>query len=417
MCVVAAAVGAVAGGVGSVVNAVSGGGGGGQPSAPSGSNSNFNEVYNPQSLGQTLTGILGGGLSTALGISGLEGGNLNQLQAGAAAANPFGQYAQNFMPELNNLLQGGISNQATAAQNSELNYLQAIAPGANINTGVWNLQGSANIGTPSATNALTNLTNNPYSGTPASIQSILNQNPYGFTSGQQFQYQQGMNAVNATAAAQGFAGSGQQMVALENYGQGFANQAVQQNITNLLGAQTAANQSLSTQTGTASTLGSLLSQQQQNTFGNLMGIQGLATQQQQATQGNQQALLSQLYGIYNAPINANLQQLSPLLTATQATQSSPSTAGGILANLGVANQVSAGNLGAGLGGLANGLAGLGSAASNLSGMFGGGNNFTGAFNGGGSSSFGDYNALLYGPSSFGGGSYDYGGSNSYGFTL
>jgi len=354
---------------------------------------------------------MSGDVSTALGLQGLNGGNLNQLQAGAVAANPFGSQADQYYGALSSLLNGGIQGQVSTAQNNELAYLNSIMGNAQIGTNTGALNNAATIGPNAGSNALTSLVNNPQSvSLPSSVQSILSQNPYSFTSGEQFQYQQGMNAVNSTMAQQGLIGSGNQAVSLEQYGQNYASQATQQNITNLLNAQSAANTAYGTQTGAASGLGSLLSQQGQNTFSNLLGTQQLQTTQQQGTAGNLLNLLSGMTGINSQAISGNEGLLSSLLTATQASQSSPSTAGGILANLGVANQVSAGNLTSGLGGLANGLGNLasglnfGSSATSSADAFSTGNVDAG------------YNAALYGPSGFGDTTYSgYSGTNGYGF--
>lgn len=409
MCVVAGAVGAVAGGVGSLVNAVGGGGGG----APSGGGGGVNYVDNLQSLGQNLTGILGGGVAAGLGLSGLEGGNLNQLQAGAAAANPFGQYAGGFVPMLQNLLgSGGILNNASGAWRQEQGALAGLNP--NIQTNTEGLSGLGNISTPGVTSALGNMVNNPLSGVqlPDSLKSILGESPYSFTKGEQFQYQTGLDSLQRTQAAQGLTGSGNQAVALEQYGQNFASQATQQNIQNLFGAQNLANQMGQNQFGNALNLGQFLGNQQQATFGNQLGVQQLESSQQQNSFNNASNRLSQILGINNQALNTQAGLLGPLLMATQASSSSPAAAGGILANLGVANQTSAGNLNSGIGGLANGLGNLLGSVG-----FGGGNNFTGDFStGGGYTSGGDYNSTLYGPSGYGGG-YTYGGDNSYGFTI
>lgn len=414
MCVVAATVGAVAGGVGAAasgINALAGGGGGGGNAAPSGAQA----VYNPQSLGQTMTGILSGGLSAGLGISGLAGENYNQLQAGAAAANPFGQYASGFVSPLQQMLQGGLQGTIGADIGGLSQIWNSITPTANIGTNIAALTGASNISTPVPTSWAQNMVNNPLTGVqlPQNIQSIIGANPYSFTQGEQFQYQQGLGALQSTQAAQGLIGSGKQAVDLMQYGQNYASQATQQNIQNLFGAQNIANIMGQNQFGNNIALANLMSGQQQNTFGNLLGIQQLQSTQQQNTQQNLGNLLSQALGINMLDINARSGLLNPLLTASQASLSSPATAGGILANLGVANQGSAGNITSGVGGLASGLGNL------LGGLnFGGGGSYTGDFStGGGFTTPGSYDSTLFGPTGYGGG-YNYGGGgNSYGFTM
>jgi hypothetical protein len=415
----AAAVGigaSVAGGL--AVNALSGGGGGGG-SAPQ-ANSNG-------SIGQGIGNILAGGLSGALGISGLVGGNANQLQAGAAASNPFGSQANQYYPILQQLLGGGITgtaNQNALTQTQLLQYLEGTA-GIGTNTGA--LSAAGNIGTPGQTSAIQNLINNPTQlisslqgggvQLPSSIQSILSQNPYQLTSGQQFQETQGLANLNRSLAQTGQIGSGNQYAAAEQYGQNFANQAIQQNITNLLGAQTSANQTSTTNQGLQSlvtamgqnqvannlSLAQLLSGQQQNTFSNQLGTQQLQSTQQQNTQQNLGNILTQLMGIGSQQTGALESLLSPLLTATQASTSSPATAGGILANLGVANQASGSNLASGLAGLGQGL---GQVAQGLNFGSGGSNNASGSFSGG------NFSGAFVDPSS----GYS-GGGNSFGFTV
>lgn len=430
MCVVAGSVGAaVAGGlassaVGSLVGGSGGGGGGG--------GSGFN------SLGQGLGDILSGGLSAALGLQGLAGGNLNQLQAGAAAANPFGQYASGFVPQLQGLLGGaatGIQQQAAGNKQQEMNMLNQLRGSSNIDTGAGTLNWT--VGTPMQSGQLANLLNNPTQliqslqgggvQTPAGITALANQDPSKMTAGQQFQYNQGLDAMNRSMAATGQFGSGNQLAAATQYGQQFASQAYQQNVANMLGAQQSINQTSGTNQGLQSlvnqmgqnqfgntlSLAQLLSGQQQNTINNSLGVQQLLSQQRQNSQTNLQNLLTSMVGIDNNQINANMGLLGPLLTATQASNSSPATAGGILANLGVANQGSAGNVASGIGGLANGIGGL------ISGLnFGGGGGF-GGFGGTGQQS-GFYSGSGFGPSGFGtisGGDYYSGGGNTFGFAI
>jgi hypothetical protein len=404
-----------------------GGGGGGQnPFAP----------INTQSLGQTMTGILGGGVGAALGIQGLSGGNANQLQAGASAANPFGQYASGFVPQLQGMLQGGLQNMGNTAQNNEFSFLNNIMGNQYIGTNTGALGQMGNISTPGATGAMQGMVNNPTQllgslqggGMQAAggIQNILGQNPYAFTPGEQFQYQTGLNTLQGSMAQQGLVGSGQQMLALQDYGQREASTATQQNINNLFGAQSqatnifGANQGLQgilsqmgqNQFGNAMNLGQFQGNQQQASFSNQLGTQQLQATQQQNTAQNLGNMLTRYGGIFSNNINAQEALLSPLLTATQASSSSPGTAGSILANLSGANAGSANQLGSGLGALGNGLGNM------LSGLnFGGGSSYAGDFStGGGYTAPGSYISGLGGPNGFTPG-YTYSGDNSYGFTM
>ncbi len=380
--------GAIAAGVGGAVlgsvvsGAINGGGGGG---GGGGGNS----------IGQGVGNILAGGLSSALGIQGLTVTNANQLQAGAAAANPFGGQSNQYYPALQAILGGGLVNQIGANTNTQLDLLRALEGTANISTNIGSLSQQGNISTPGQTGLMQQLLNNPTQllstlqgggvGLPSGISSILSQNPYELTSGQQFQMQQGQQNLDRSLAQTGQIGSGNQYVAAEQYGQQFASQAIQQNISNLLGAQSSANQTSSTNQGlqgilnqmgqnqfaNAGSLSQLLSGQQQSSFNNQLSTQQLQSSQQQNSQANLQNLLTQLMGIQNQGVG-QIQGLIPgLLTATQASGSSPATAGGILANLGVANQASGQNVASGLAGLGQG----GAFVDTSTGYSGGGNSY------------------------------------------
>ena len=412
-----------------ITGAIEGGGGSSQPSVQTNQNG---------SIGQGIGNILAGGLSTALGVQGLAGGNLNQLQSGAAAANPFGSQSNQYYGILQQLLGGGIAGTANQNATTQTQLLQYLEGTAGINTGAQNLPtnvgtnvgallGGSQVSTPGQQATAQQLINNPTQlinslqggGTPlpSSIQSILSQNPYSLTSGEQFQETQGLANLNRSLAQTGQIGSGNQYAAAEQYGQNFASQAVQQNITNLLGAQSSANQTSTTNQGIQSlvnsmgqnefgnnlSLAQLLSgqqqasfgqqlsaqqlqqSQQQGTFSNQLAGQQLQSTQQQNTQQNLQNLLTQLMGIGGQQTGALESLLGPLLTATQASSSSPATAGGILSNLGVANQASGSNVASGLAGLGQGIGQLGSGIGNALSFGSGGGSNSGSENIGASS--------------------------------
>ena len=391
--------------------------------APDGTSGGYGTTQNG-SLGQGVGNILAGGLSTALGIQGLAGTNYNQLQAGAAAANPFGSQANQYYPALSQLLLGGIDQSNANNFNAASSFLSQILPQQTINTNTQWLTQAANTGTPTQTAQLQQLTQNPTQliqtlqgggvQLPSSISAILSQNPYQLTSGQQFQETQGLDALNRSLASTGMLGSGNQYAAAQQYGQNFASQAVQQNIGNLLSAQQTANQTSQTnqglqgvinqmgqnQFGNTLNLAQLLTGQNQQLFSNLLGTQQLQSTQQQNSAQNLQNLLTQMMGIGQNYTNNQLAQVNPLLTATQAATSSPATAGGILSNLGVANQTSGGNIAGGIGGLASGV------GSMLQGINFGSGGATGSFSGG------NFSGAFADPST------GYvGGGNSYGFTV
>lgn len=404
MCVVAAAGVGAAGAIGSAaINSGSSGGGGGGGGG---------EGFDTANLGQGLTGILSGGISAGLGISGLAGGNANQLQAGALAANPFGGQSNQYYGALAALLNGGQQGANAANLQAEMNTLNGITGQQTISTNTGALSSLGNISTPTQTGALANQAANPLSSVqlPASMQAILSADPYSLTAAQTSAMNTGLNTVQAQNAAQGLIGSGNQQIALQNYAQQTATADEQTNIGNLLSTQSLASQMGQAQFGNNATLAQILSGQQQSTFTNQQGTQQLQTTQQQDTAQNLMNILSGETSIFGQNTTANENLINGLLTATQASSSSPATAGGILANLGVANQQSAGNLGNGLGGLANGLGNL------LGGLNSGSNSFAGDFSTtGGTTTSGGYSSLLGGPNGLFSG-YNYSGSNSYGFT-
>lgn len=371
----AAWIGAGAAAIGAVSDIAGSGGGGSSSTSSNGS------------IGQGIGNILSGGLSTALGIQGLSGGNENQLQAGAAAANPFGSQSNSYYAPLQQLLGGGLAGEIQGNSSNLANLIQSMMGSSGISTNTNGLSAAGNISTPTQTSAIQNLLNNPTQlisslqgggvSTPSALSAVANQNPYALNAGEQFQEQQGLGALNASLAATGQVGSGNQMVAAEQYGQNFASQAQASNISQMESAQSSINSTATTNQGLQSIVNqmgqnqignqvsaaNLLTGQQQDSFNNQLSTQQLQSTQQQNSQINLQNLMQMLSGVTNTG-TSQLEGLIPgLLTTTQAGSSSPATAGGILANLGVANQSSGSNIASGLGGLASGIGGLASSLS------------------------------------------------------
>jgi hypothetical protein len=138
-------------------------------------------------------------------------------------------------------------NTANTALNQQLQYAQSglqvwsandstgnaqVAPGkrgiySQDITGIQNIQGQLNqLQSNFTSNYNPNLATTGY--TPAQINQLVAQTP-----GYQFQYTQGLNALQAQQAAAGNSNSGNAMVAAENYGQQAAMTGFQQYIGNL----------------------------------------------------------------------------------------------------------------------------------------------------------------------------------------
>ncbi|MBR8073341.1 hypothetical protein KDX14_27830 [Burkholderia cenocepacia] len=270
----------------------------------------------------------------------------NQL---AGIANPFGQYNAQFGTQL--------ANAATAGTYGNASPQSVKAMGDYVNSNTMPLTGALNG--VSVGQQLNNLVANP--------SSVFSSPLY------QASFQQGQNAVNATLAAQGLNASGNQLAALQNYGQSFG----------------------------SNYYGTMLSQ--------LSGLYG------QSLSANNQGF-GQLASSANADLAANNQAFGQLALLSGASSGSPTAAAQAMSNV-YGNVNSAYNsVGQGVGQVANGVGNL------LNGLGGstGGFNFDsglGTTTGG----FGDVSGsgALFGPSAgFGGDGYTYGGGgNSWGFTL
>ncbi|QQK03847.1 hypothetical protein JFN94_06705 [Burkholderia anthina] len=268
----------------------------------------------------------------------------NQL---AGIANPFGQYNAQFGKTL--------ADAATAGTYGNAAPQSVTAMGDYANSNTMPLTGALNG--VSYGQQLNNLVANP--------SSVFSSPLY------QASFQQGQNAVNSTLAAQGLNASGNQLAALQNYGQSFG----------------------------ANYYSTMLSQ--------LSGLYG------QALGANQQGY-SQLAGNANADLAANNQAFGQLALLSGASSGSPAAAAAAMSNV-YGNVNSAyGSVGQGVGQVANGIGNL---LNGLGGSTGGFNFDTGL--GTTTGGFGDVSGsgALFGPSAgFGGDGYTYGGSNSWGFT-
>ncbi|MBR7969110.1 hypothetical protein [Burkholderia cenocepacia] len=307
--------------------------------------------------GPIIGGIMGGGGgggSVAQGAANIAGGMLSAQEAQqlgnqlAGMANPFGQYNAQFGKTL--------ADAATAGTYGNAAPQSVKAMGDYVSGNTMPLTGALNG--VSFGQQLNNLVANP--------SSVFSSPLY------QASFQQGQNAVNATLAAQGLNASGNQLAALQNYGQSFG----------------------------ANYYSTMLSQ--------LSGLYG------QALGANNQGF-SQLASSASADLAANNQAFGQLALLSGASSGSPAAAAQAVSNV-YGNVNSAYNsVGQGVGQVANGVGNL---LNGLSGSTGGFNFDSGL--GTTTSGFGDVSGsgALFGPSAgFGGDGYTYGGGNSWGFTL
>lgn len=286
----------------------------------------------------------GGGSQIAQGAANIAGGMLSAQEAQqfgnqlAGIANPFGQYNAQFGKTL--------ADAATAGTYGNAAPQSVTAMGNYVNSNTMPLTGALNG--VSFGQQLNNLVANP--------SSVFSSPLY------QASFQQGQNAVNSTLAAQGLNASGNQLAALQNYGQSFG----------------------------ANYYGTMLSQ--------LSGLYG------QALGANNQAF-GQLASSANTDLAANNQAFGQLALLSGASTGSPTAAAQAMSNV-FGNVNSAyGSVGQGVGQVANGI---GNVLNGLSGS-------TGGWSGGDA---GGYEAGLYGPSGYGninGGDYYSSGGNTFGF--
>ena len=202
-----------------------------------------------------------GAVSSIAGSSGGGGSNGNAVQAASPYQNYYGASASN--------LAGLAGNNVYGSGVDQYNTM----------TGLNNL---VNNGTIPLTTALSGVNYgqriNDLVANPSSIQS---------SPGYQAALQQGLSSVGTTAAAQGLNGSGNQLVALQNYGQSFEQNAYNTQLSQLSGLY---GQALgANQQGYNQTTG--LNTQSYNQLAQLAGLQGnqaLSAAGQLTAAGNQQ---------------------------------------------------------------------------------------------------------------------------------
>lgn len=226
----------------------------------------------------------GGAGQVAQGIGNVVGGALNPGEASQLAnmVNPFGQYNQQYAAQLAGAVNAGqFGNGASSQQNQQFNYAQTNTAGL---TGALNGQGFGQ--------QINNLVSNP---------SSIYQTPQ-----YQAAFGQGQNAVNSTLAAQGLNASGNQLAALQSYGQSFGQNAYNtqlQQLSGLYGQALGANQQQYSQYAQNT-------QQEQATnqqgFNQLAALSGLSTGSPQAAAG----LLSQGFASGGQAIGQGIGQIA-----------------------------------------------------------------------------------------------------------
>lgn len=267
-------------------------------------------------------GTLGGGLGASLGsLYGGLGAGQGQVMQGANMA--LGNIAQGLGGTLGALNQGyGAAQGVMAGQMGQFNpYITA---------------GQSAQGT---------LANALGLGGAAGNASALSQFQTG--PGYQWQVQQGLDAVNRNAAAQGLTGSGNALTALQNTGNQLANQSWNQWLGNLSGVGATGLNALGQQTAAGGTLAGLLAGQGQAMGG---AMTGAAQNMAGINQGTGQLLGGQT--IQAGQMGAGLQT-----GAAQNIAASQQAQGNNLSNLLTGGASQLGNIAMGLGNQASGVYG------------------------------------------------------------
>ena len=307
------------------------------------------------SLSNSGGGSSGGG-QVAQGVANIAGGALSANEAQQFAnqlgqtANPFGQYNQGFASQL-------AANAGAPGQGGIL--------GANYQ---WQAP-VQNFANQTAGSGLTN----QLSGVGGQLANLL-ADPSSIYQTPQYQaaFGQGQNAVNSTLAAQGLNASGNQLAALQSYGQTFGQNAYNtqlSQLSGLYGQALGANQQSYNQLAGAAQMG--LGQSQQ-TFNQLSQLSGLASGSPTAAAAAQ----AQVFGNVNSAYNTVGQGVGQLVNG----------AGSLLNGLGGSSGGFTGDFSSGLGTSTGGFGDV----SGSGGLFGtsAGTNNTGGFNYGGSNSWG-----------------------------
>jgi len=323
------------------------------------------------SIGQLLSGLFSGGA----GIAQLIQASTN-AQGGAAAASPFGSQYGSYQPQLQSAVTGlgTQQGQVTSGINGIASQVAGLSGGAsgNINNNASAL--NQPISSVQGMNPNAGTVSSAISGSGGQLVSDVNSlaSNYMANPAIQSEYQLGLNSVNAGLAAQGLSSSGAADIQLEQYGQDFAANAYQQQLSDILNtSQTAFSQNVgSTQLGAAlqgQTFGQGI--QQQSLISQLLGEQaGLYGQGEQAALSPLSTAGGLLGTSGNLGLSSQQNLISQLLAASGATTGSPGTAGAILSNEFSNTNTALGNLGAGIGGAAGSLLGTNGALSGLSGM-------------------------------------------------
>lgn len=303
----------------------------------------------------------GGGGQVAQGAANIAGGMLSGVEAQQFAnqlgqiANPFGQYNNQFGAQLAGLSTPNAQGQSSFGQGAALGATMPAINYANATQSTPTINALNGVGTQ-----LANLVANP--------SSIYSTPQY------QSAFQQGQSAVNATLGAQGLNESGNQLAALQNYGQSFGanyyNQMLTQ-LSGLYGQNLQANQQGFNQLATAAQLGE---SQNSLAFNQLSQLSGLASGSPTAAA----AAESNVFGNVNSSYDSVGQGI--------------------------------GQVASGVGNLLNGLNTPSTTSGNDTYGFGGTTTTSGFGDVGGSGG-------LFGTSAgFGGDGYTYSGGNSFGFT-
>jgi hypothetical protein len=381
-------------------------------------------------LSKDSSGGSSGAGQVAQGAANIAGGALSANEAQqfgnqlAQTANPFGQYNQQYASQLNQASPAILSSNY-GAYTPTANFAANTAGNNSFAQGSQNFanQTAANpyaLGantmnqfTANSTNPLTSSLNGAQLG--GQIQNLVN-DPSSVYNTPQYKaaFGQGQNAVNATLAAQGLNASGNQLAALQNYGQTFGQNAYNtqlSQLSGLYGQALGANQQQYSQLSGNAAAGLAENQnafQQQTAAGQL----GLAQNQQQ---------YSQLLGAGQLGLNQNQQTFNQLAQMSGLSSGSPTAAAAAMSNVysnvnsayqGVGQGI--GQLASGAGNILNGLSNGTTSGVNQYGFSSGLGDMSNSTTG-----FGDVSGSgsLFGTSAgLGGDGFNYsGGGNTWGF--
>lgn len=249
----------------------------------SGGDSSGGSSWSPNWGNALLTGL------SAYELSRQPGGMFGNTQAGMNAADPFASQRGQYQQMLPGVIQGYQASPASMDFGTAMGSAAGWAQMPGINPQLQGMAGKAglNAGMQGALGGMPNANRLEGATGGQQLTGYMANQAFGPDQSMNFRYQQGLDSISRGMAQSGMMGSGNQMVELEKYGQGFASQEMQAMYNRQSQTQQIMNNMQSTNYGQqAQTFQSLMGQQQQH-FGQEQALQGI-------TSGLQQQNFSQL---------------------------------------------------------------------------------------------------------------------------